>query len=276
MNACPSNVELAALVDGELVEARARALRAHAGTCVSCRKAIARFEQLTTDLRESFPAILRADSKAAFADAVLARLDEPRRGARSWPLRVAAISVAATVSLAVGIAWRHAAPSGEWTARGSAANAGSDSPVGRVLVRFGRVTGGQFNVITPGAPIDPHEVLAAEVGRTQHGRFFLLAFIVDAGGERHWIYPAYETGASPPSADPLPATLAEAPRVLSTMTRLDGPAPGPGRIVGIVLTVPETVEYIEGAAVAELSRERLAAHYGTALVVETNVVIGEP
>jgi hypothetical protein len=287
VNACPHQVELAALVvDGhargnaaasstsgrELVEARARALRVHAESCAACRRAIAQFDKLATDLRAPIAGVLGANSPGAFADDVVARLDEPRRSAR-WGIKVAALLAAAAFVAAAGLVWHQAAPRDEWASRGGASPARSGDAARRVLLRFGRVSGAEFDTITAGATIGPHDVLAAEVGHTGRGRFFLLAFVVDALGERHWIYPAYEVGVLPPSAEPLPAT--EVPRVLSTMTRLDALAAGPARIVGIVLPEPDSVERIESAPIEDLSRERLVAHYRNGLVIETSVVVGE-
>jgi hypothetical protein len=78
---------------------------------------------------------------------------------------------------------------------------------------------------------------------------------------------------APPSTPLL--TAIESPRVLATMTQLGGPAPGAARIVGIVLSSPESVLHVENAPLDELSRERLSAHYPNALVVETSVLVGE-
>jgi hypothetical protein len=270
---CPAAVEIAALVDGELAESRARDIRAHAVACAQCRASIAACEKVIEDLRTPMAGVLGEKSPEAFADAVLAGLDRPRGDASRWAgwrLALGPLLAAAVVVVAFGLVWRRSAVQGEWTARGGRAH---DEPVRNVLLRFGRVPGGAFDVLGDGARIGRHDVLAAEVGRTGHRQLFLLAFLVDALGERHWIYPAYEVGAAPPSSEPLP--LADSPRLLSTMTRLEDLAPGPARIVAIVLPASETVEYVEAAPVAELAQEKLAAHYPRALVVATNVLVGD-
>jgi hypothetical protein len=273
---CPTEPELAALVDGELAESRAHAVRDHAGACVPCRRTVAQLEQVTALVRAPVAGALGRHSSESFADLVLAQLDRPRATrARMWP-RVAGFAAvaAALAALALGLVWRHRAPADEWAARGSPPGAPAGESVRRVLLRFGRISGDHFDPITPGATIYPNEVIAAEVGRTGRRPLFLLAFVVDAEGERHWIYPAYEVGAPPPSAEPLPA--ADVPRVLSTMTRLSGPAAGPARLVAIVLTKPASVDPIESAALEDLSREKLASHFPNALVTETRVVVGGP
>jgi hypothetical protein len=272
---CPTEPELAALVDGELAESRAHALRDHAGTCMPCRRAIGQLEQVTALVRAPIAGALGRHSKESFADLVLAQLDRPRATrARRWPLVAGLTAIASVATLIAVLVWHERAPAEEWAARGSPPGAPAGESVRRVLLRFGRISGDHFDPITPGATIYPSEVIAAEVGRTGRRPLFLLAFVVDAEGERHWIYPAYEVGAPPPSAEPLPT--ADVPRVLSTMTRLSGPATGPARLVAIVLTKPASVEPIETAPLEDLSREKLASHFPNALVTETRVVVGGP
>jgi hypothetical protein len=275
---CPTEPELAALVDGELAESRAHAVRDHAGACVPCRRAVAQLEQVTGLLRAPVAGALGRHSSESFADLVLGQLDRPRaKRARKWPWvagLAAATTIAAAAALVALFVGRPRGPAEEWAARGSPPGAPAGESVRHVLLRFGRISGDRFDAITPGATIYPNEVVAAEVGRTGRRPLFLLAFVVDAEGERHWIYPAYEVGAPPPSAEPLPA--ADVPRVLSTMTRLSGPAAGPARLVAIVLTKPASVEPIETAPLEDLSREKLASHFPNALVTETRVVVGGP
>src|SRR5262249_30983250 len=115
-------------------------------------------------------------------------------------------------------------------------------------------------------------LIAAEIGATEGGPLrYLLAFLVDSAGERHWIYPVYEPGAPPPSAMALPVTTA--PRVLGSMVRLDRPAPGPARLVALVLPRIESLDHVEPASLEQVGREQLVSHYGGSLVVTTRVEI---
>lgn len=270
MRTCPDHDELAALIDREVTEARAEALREHAEECGRCREELGSFDALARRLRTPVPGAL-GRSAEAFADDVMAMIDQPRpvtAPARRQP-RWVVLAAAAVIPLLVGAAALHrtSASDGEWTARGGSA----PSAVERTLFRFGRVEAGAFDPITSGMRIGTHDVLAAEVGATESGPRFLLAFLLDATGERHWIYPAYEVGAPPPASVTLPATAS--PRVLSSMVRLDDPAPGPATLVAVVLGRAESVEFVEGAAREELGRERLQAHYGDALVVTVPVLV---
>jgi hypothetical protein len=108
-------------------------------------------------------------------------------------------------------------------------------------------------------------------GSTEGPPRYLLAFLVDSAGDRHWIYPTYEPGTPPPSAMALPVTVA--PRVLGSMVRLERPARGPARLVAVVLQRGESVEHVERAPLEQLTREQLAMHYRGALVAVTRVEI---
>ncbi len=272
---CPEHDVLIALGDGELSESQARWVRAHAGACTRCQADMASLASITDDLRAPVPGALGRRTAEAFADDVLAKLDAPRpvpqRAAfRRW-IGLLAAAGALPIAFAFSLAHRSAeVPRGadEWTARGGASNA---SVTMGTLVRFGRVSGKAFEPLADGARIDADALLAAEVGGTEGQPRFMLAFLVDSAGERHWIYPAYEPDAPPPSSIALPVTAA--PRVLGSMVRLERPASGPARLVAIVLPKSESVDHVEQVSVDDLSPERLATHYPGAFVVNVNVEI---
>lgn len=274
---CPEHDVLIALGDGELPESQARSVRAHAGGCTRCQSELATLASLADDLRGAVPGALGRRTAEAFADDVLAKLDSPRPVARTSSSRrwIGVLAAAAALPLALGLAHRHAhAPDAAdgWTARGGASAAASTTNVrARTLVRFGRVSGTAFEALAEGARFEADALLAAEVGGTEDATRFMLAFLVDSAGDRHWIYPSYEPGAPPPSSIALPVTVA--PRVLGSMVRLDRPAAGPARLVAIVLPRSESVDYVEHAPLDRLSREQLEARYPDALVVAVSVEI---
>ncbi|MBX3189671.1 MAG: zf-HC2 domain-containing protein [Labilithrix sp.] len=263
---CPEGDVLIALSDGELGEKRARAVRSHVDQCSRCRAELAELSTIAGDLRAPIPGALGGKSAESFADDVLAELDRPRAvPASRWTRWAMMLAAAAALPLAATAAVHWTRPSETWTARGA-----EISPVKRTALRFGRVTE-SFEPIAEGAVVEADALLAAEVAGTEGAPRFLLAFLVDAAGERHWIYPVYEPGAQPPSSVVLPVTAG--PRVLGSMVRLDHPAPGPATLVAIVLSRSETVEHVERAPLEQLSRERLGAHYEGSLVVTTRVEI---
>lgn len=270
---CPEHDVLIALGDGELPESQARSVRAHAGACTRCQADMGSLASISDDLRAPVPGALGRRTAEAFADAVLAKLDAPRpvparASFRRW---IGLLAAAAAIPIAFTLAHRSTSTlrgSDEWTARGGASNVPATT---RTLVRFGRVSGTAFEPLTDGARIDADALLAAEIGGTEGEARFMLAFLVDSAGERHWIYPAYEPEALPPSSIALPATTA--PRVLGSMVRLDRPASGPARLVAIVLPQSESVDHVEQASLDDLSSERLAAHYPGGFVVNVSVEI---
>lgn len=264
---CPEHDVLIALRDGELTESRAESVRAHTGGCTRCRAELDELATLARDLRAPLPGALGGRSADAFADDVLAELDRARPKTKRTATRWLALLVAAALPLALAGRYATTTPS-EWAARGGAASAEATK---RTLVQFGRVTGTTFEPIVDGARLEHDALVAAEIGGTEGPPRYLLAFLVDAAGERHWIYPTYEPGAPPPSAIALPVTAP--PRVLGSMVRLDRPTSGPARLVAIVLPRAESVDYVEKAPRDRLTREELATHYGDALVVDTRVEV---
>lgn len=269
---CPRHDILVALGDGELPESQARSVRAHASGCTRCKSELAELAAIADDLRAPVPGALGLRSAEDFADEVLAKLGAPRTGPRDrrLPRWVGVLAAAAVLPLAVTAAHRFAqAPraTGEWTARGV-----PRAPAAmRTLVTFGRVSGTTFEPLADGARLEADALLAAEIAGTEGPPRYLLAFLIDGSGERHWIYPSYEPGAPPPSSIALPVSVA--PRVLGSMVRLDRPAPGRARLVAVVLERSETVDYVEQAPLDKLSSEELEAHYRGALVVTTSVEI---
>lgn len=278
---CPKEDVLIALGDGELAESQARAVRAHVEGCSRCRAELAELATLSGDLRAEVPGALGGKSVEAFADDVIAQLDRPRTELRRparwsrwsrWSMALAACVALPLAALAVVKSTKPVHPSDgdEFTARGTT-SARSPNGTSRTLLRFGCIVDKSFQPIDEGAQLDADALLAAEVGNTEGAPRFLLAFLIDALGERHWIYPAYDPGIAPPSSVALPVT--SGPRVLSSMVRLDRPAPGPARLVAIVLSKSESVEHVERAPLAELSREKLLSRYEGALVIVTRVEI---
>lgn len=272
MTTCPGPDDLIALSDGELTESRARAVRAHTSDCTRCSSELTELATVASDLRAPVPGALGRRTTEQFADELLARLDDARTvpQGRRIPRWALALAAAAALPLAITAATRSMPSStggGEWTARGGASTAEVSM---RASLRFGRVSGTTFEPFEDGALLAADALLTAEIGGTEGSPRYLLAFLVDSKGERHWIAPSYPPGA-PPSSVAIPST--STPRVLDAMVRLDRPAPGSGRLVAIVLGRSESVEYVEHASLDELTPARLMAHYPGALVVATRVEV---
>lgn len=265
---CSSQEALAAFVDAD-PSAASSAVASHVAICTRCATELGVLRAVAEELRRPVIGALGNRSPEAFANDVMGALDRPRtlapRRAR-WTY----LLVAALLPLIFAGAWLHdrSRRGGDtFAARGGAQTAG----VERVLVRFGRVVGTTFEPLVDGAALERDAVLAAEIGGVEADARYLLAFLVDSGGERHWIYPAYEAEGPSPSAMRLPISMTG--QVLDSMVRLDRPASGPARLVAIVLPAPETVDYVEHASQGELERKRLSTHYRESLVTITSVVV---
>lgn len=262
---CPKEDVLIALMDGELGESQARSVRAHAEGCTRCTNELATVKSIAADLGAEVPGALGKDVEA-FADDVLGALDRPRAAPKArWSTTRWALLLAAAIAIPLAVMAVRSSRPEEWASRGVASRAST------TLFRFGRVVETSFEPITEGTVVAPDALLAAEVGQTEGAPRFLLAFMIDAAGERHWIYPVYEPGAAPPSAIALPVT--QPPRVLGSMVRLDHPAKGAARLVAIVLPRSETVEWVEKAPLESLTREGLLARYAGSLVIVTHVEV---
>lgn len=278
MRSCPEDAELVVFLDGQATEERAIDVRAHLRECAPCRERLREIEAIRVELARPIEDVL-GGSATAFADEIDAKIDRSARSAavekrttlRFW----GAMMVAAAIPLAIGVGFGidRARSSrdgiGEWTARGG----GSSSGPRQASIQLGKITTAgastAFEPIGDGAVIGRNEILAAEVGVASGERLWLLSFLVDASGERHWIYPAYESSAAPPSAVPLPKDAV--PRVLSTMVRLDSPPEGDAVLFAVILAAPESVVYVENARASDLTPAELTRHYPGALVVSKRV-----
>jgi hypothetical protein len=267
---CPSSDELAAMVDGEATEARARDLRRHVERCPRCAATASALEAIVGGLRAVDADALRGEAVDDYAARVVSAARTKRRAAPRYA-RVLAILAAAMVPFAAAYVVTREGARPEWTARGAG---GADAPAKRVVLRFGRVPHGTFEPILPGGALHADDAIVAEVGNTARAPLFLLAFVVDAAGTTHWIYPAYDDPASMPTALPLPETTA--PRVLDAMVRLDAPAHGPATLVAIVSGEPLPIAPIELAEPEQRSAAALRRRHPETLVLEMNIVFLEP
>jgi hypothetical protein len=260
---CPDDLALVALHDGELSENQASTIRKHVTECASCRARLASIESIAADLAAPLPSALRMPPEA-FADGVLARIDQRRERPTS---RARWLVVAAAAALLLGVGIRSQVDRrDEWSARGG----GSTTPVQRTQLRFGRVAGTAFEPIERGAHVAADATLAVEIAGTDRSTF-LLAFLLDSAGDRHWLYPSYTDETPHPLSVSVPQGTT--PHVLDSMVRPDHPAPGHAHLIAIVLPKVESIDFVESEDASALTREQLASHYPGSLVVSLEVEI---
>ncbi|AFE04093.1 hypothetical protein COCOR_01482 [Corallococcus coralloides DSM 2259] len=273
MSACPEPSVWPQLVDRQLSEEEAQALRAHARDCARCQAELRETEVLVA--RIAAPLEPAAPTEEAVAR-VMRRVHAEAAERRVRPLRARPwVGGAAAAALAAGLAVFMLRPSpgpgpGQetFTARG-----------GPVAATLGRRVGITFHGPgTNAAPLAPDTVVPAEAGFGVRYRnldtrepVFLLAFAQDARGEVHWLYPAHlREDANEPSVRLAPSAEA---RALEEVVVLEDPAPGPLRLVSIVTRAPLGVKDVESLSLEGRTPEALRRRWPEAAVESVSVVL---
>jgi len=264
---CPTTEELVLLLDGELTENRAAAVREHLVECSGCARELATLRGLVADV--AAPIAPRPDA----LDRILARIDDapapPRRGQPRWALGLVAVVAAAAIAVLVPsvVSWRRSA---EFAARGGGPGSLARD-VGVAVYRAGE----RLEPLHAGAEVSPSTAYAVATRNLgPDGSAYVLVFAEDAAGQVHWIAPAW----TDPAADPAPAPLPHADRETapSSATVLEGPAPGAMRIFTVVAPRAIHVSAVERAALLGDAALRAAMPDAVVDVIEVRVLGGSP
>lgn len=220
---CPSDLELAAELDGEATANRAKEISEHASGCASCRERRAR-------LSAARAALLRAPSPSdeAFASEILSRLPATSSSPRRAPVFAAAalVSIAALGSVFLSRGVEDPAP------RGSSLDV--SRAVGfELLAADGSRIDGRLPV---GRPI------AARIFNRSKKALFLALFAADERGQLFWIEPAYDSEANDPSSIAVPAE----PQIFETSSAVAfDDLRGEARVFGVFSEAQLKVKEIE-------------------------------
>jgi|HubBroStandDraft_2_1064218.scaffolds.fasta_scaffold13134_3 hypothetical protein len=264
-NACCTQVELIMLLDGELTENRATAVRAHLEDCRACRGEADALRGLVQDVARPVAPLPGAMER------LMSRLDEAPRDARRarWRGLGAILGAAAVLVLAVGVRVRSRSElSGGLVARGVTASHSIERDVGVTVYRGSN----RLDALRAGDDVDPGT--AYSVGYRNLGpnaSAFAAVFAQDARGEVHWIAPAWLDPHEDPSSEPLRHADREAPPAGAVV--LDRPAPGDMHVFVVVTERPLRVSEVEGIGGA-LDPAGLRARWPQAVVDETVVRVG--
>ncbi len=205
-------------------------LRGHAETCSRCRQAL---EQ--RNLVSSVVAAPVAFDEARFLSGLEARASVRRPPAAA----MAALAAAALVIIGLGRQWRSSGT--EFEARGS--NAGHWHT--RVSAELRRVDA-PTSALTEGQVLAANSTLSVWYRNLEFSRpLFVLAYLVDASGELHWVTPAYRAVGVEPQPSILRASNREA--LWPESVELEGPATGAGVLVVIITEAPGSVLQLEAA-----------------------------
>ncbi len=236
MTACPAHEELVELVDGELTENRASRVRVHVDGCDRCRREVAAYHQLVSDL--SAPVAARAGAEGR----LLARLEVGTRAPAAprvrWPALAGILGALALAGSLVVVLRPGGDADQELTARGGASvhSLARDVDVSLYASRAG------LQPLRDGAAVSPTTPYAVSY-RNLGEPAFALVFAVDAAGEIHWISPAYLAADSDPASLPLGRTAHDV--VLPKATVFDTPAAGSLRVFVVITRHPLRVSDVE-------------------------------
>lgn len=268
--ACPRPRELTRLLDGEATENRAAELRAHVGACRACAAELDAQRALVARISAPLPGV---PSEGAL-DAVMRRVDstgspqrrlEPRR--RIWA--VGGLAVVSALAVAIAVLVRPGGrDGGEFRARGAAVDW-----TRKVGVEIWALEAGPRK-IGPGDRLRAGVALVGSFSNVDSAPAYLLAYALDAGGEVHWLYPAFLDPRADPESVRLDASVVH--RALPESVVLQDVAPGALRLVLVVTRAPLHVSSIESAPVPERTPEALRARWPDARVDELPVVFGSP
>jgi hypothetical protein len=243
---CPvDELELSALLDGELTENRAQRLREHLAGCASCVARTNHLAALAARLRAPVPEAL----DTGFVDAVERRLsaaDLPppvtRHATRRRHLVLAVSTLAAAAAAITLVALPRARLTSEFTPRGG------ESPWhARVSTSLAVVPSGAAATtprpIAAGAALRPGDGIAVTARNGNPDLpIYLMVFAVDAKDEVHWIVPAWADPAQNPRSVLLPpggALPAPAGRTP------EDPAVGKLRLTSLLSRAPLDVRSVE-------------------------------
>ncbi len=272
---CPSENELALLLDGEATINAAGELRAHLVDCASCRNTWNGFERLARDLRAPTPAVEVERAVERLMLSIDAESAAPARVIHATRLPMAVV-IAASLALVAGVAalaWNRRPAEDRadvLAARGSSADGALGKMVG---VSFYRVDAA-LHPLAAGNVVPASAKLTISYRNLRGGNStYLLAFAVDTQGTVHWLFPGYEQAGDNPESIALAPSQGDI--LMSTSVVLDRPSRGPLRLVSLVTSSPRHVRDIESLAPGDLTALALGARWSDAAVNETVVLLVE-
>jgi hypothetical protein len=261
---CVSAAELVKAELGELTLNQVHTVDAHIATCSHCSRVRAELRELVADLGRLPPAP-QAD---LFVAQVMAARSTPARTPRHR-MHIPMFAFAATLLLVGGSAIftsGHRRTEETWSARGPKAPASprSDASSEVLIVRKGKL------LPLAGQTLSATDAFAVRYVNPTDQTRHLVAFVVDAAGAVHWIFPEYADAATDPRSIPLAPTKDE--RLLPQIVAPDQPAPGPMRVLTLISQKPTSVKTIEGALrnahAGGSTKQALARFYPGALIRE--------
>lgn len=270
MSACATTEELILLIDGELTENRATAVREHLAGCASCRRETDAVRAMLADVAAP------VDPSPGAVERLLARLDEapaelPRARWQAWMVATLGAAAAIAFVLAPKVASRWVAPRGELVARGAPSTHSLARDVGVTVYR----AGSSLDVLVAGEAVGAGTAYGVGYRNLgEPGSAHLMVFAQDAANDVHWIVPAWLEASQDPASEPLAHADVEA--LPSQAVVLEHPARGPMRVFTLVTAAPLRVSEVERlAAGGPLDAAALRSAWPGAEVEPIAVLVGE-
>lgn len=256
---CPPAEELLRLVDGELSENRTSLLRAHALHCERCAREL----ETGSRLAARIAAPVHGVPSPGAAQALLRRLDAavaPRPRARAWWWAVGAGALAAAMAVTLAVLPRPPRDAGGFRARGTAV--AWRNRIGVELWALEETP----RKLGAGASVAPGTAFVASYTNLDRDAAHLLAFGVDAHGEVHWLYPAFDD----PRTDPQSVRLEplHVQQALPDAVAPEALPPGPLRMISITSRQPLRVSSVEALSAGGRALDALRARFRDARVDE--------
>jgi hypothetical protein len=264
-SACCTPAELIMLIDGELTENRAAAVRAHLEDCRVCRGEADALRGLVQDIARPVAPLPGATER------LMSRLDEAPRAERRrrWRGLGAVLGAAAMLGLALGVRVRGRSElQGSLVARGAWASPSIERDVGVIVYRGSN----RLEPLRQGDWVDADT--AYSLGYRNLGAAasaFATVFAQDARGDVHWIAPAWLDPHEDPSSESLQHADREAPPAGAVI--LERPAPGDMHVFVLVTGRALRVSEVEAMG-GPIDPARLRARWPQAMVEETVVHVG--
>lgn len=243
---CPSEEAWFLAELGDVTVNERDAMLAHRQGCAVCRAAHERQRQLLDDL-EAAPELQASEHE--FVERVMAECATgaasgssapAARMRRLLPWATGLLAAAAAVTLALMPA-QHEDVGEHMQARGG--NAGASVPLSSASADVYLARGATLQRLADATLGTGDRLAVRVVNKTPEKRYF-MAFAIDAAGDVHWLFPAYEDATKNPEAPELPAQ--QEARVLPETVELIAPAEGKLRMVSMLTERRLNVKEVEG------------------------------
>jgi hypothetical protein len=262
---CPDLQELVRLLDGDVTENRGAELRAHIAVCSRCAGDLDAQRRLVARLSAPIPGV----PSPGAAEGVMRRLDAaaaPAPRSATWRRWMLGGLAAAAAAVAIAFVFPRGEPSSAaFRARGAGVSWANKVGVDLWAVEV------QPRKLAPGSMVTPNTAFVASYRNLDAAPAYLLAFAVDAAGEVHWLYPAFDDPGADPQSVRLDPSVAQ--RVLADSVIPEGLVPGTLRCVFVVSRAPLHVSSIESLAPTDRVLEALRARWPDARIDELRLEV---